>query len=202
MGDTKAINQDPRITYLGVGKPCTEWLSIMGYKPDEVLTWFDGQGFDRKQFTMKLIRYNFEGAECTLAIRNQRRPKNLVGMKFGRLRVFKQERADCYCLCECGNETIVKRRRLIDNYTKSCGCLRKEHWNAYVNGQIHGQPAKRRLLAFNGKTLTVTEWSRQPEVIEKGIKRRQIYTRLNSGWSIERTLTEPNHYLHRTDCTD
>lgn len=43
-----------------------------------------------------------------------------------------------------------------------------------------------RLLTHEGKTMTMTQWGR-----EKGIKRRTLWMRLTSGWSIERALNEP-----------
>lgn len=66
-----------------------------------------------------------------------------VGERFGRLVVL--SRADDYvapngkkhvmwkCLCDCGNETIVDVRQLIQGKTKSCGCLFKDG-----NHKIHG----------------------------------------------------------------
>jgi hypothetical protein len=42
-----------------------------------------------------------------------------------------------------------------------------------------------RLLSFNGKTLTMSQWSRRT-----GIKVGTIWYRLKSGWSDERVLTE------------
>lgn len=54
--------------------------------------------------------------------------KDLTGMKFGRLTVI--ERAESKfgktywkCLCDCGNVTVVRKDRLKNGYTKSCGCL-------------------------------------------------------------------------------
>jgi hypothetical protein len=57
--------------------------------------------------------------------------KNLIGQKFGRLTVIeyagkgltKDRTSRWLCRCDCGNEKIVTRLNLINNYTKSCGCL-------------------------------------------------------------------------------
>lgn len=57
--------------------------------------------------------------------------KDLVGKSFNRLLVIKFLNLDdgesiWLCLCDCGNETPVRRSHLIQNHTKSCGCLSKE----------------------------------------------------------------------------
>lgn len=61
---------------------------------------------------------------------------NLIGQKFGRLTVIKKAGINIaksgfktplwLCECECGNKKIIRQPKLIGNYTKSCGCLRKE----------------------------------------------------------------------------
>lgn len=60
---------------------------------------------------------------------------NLIGKKFGRLTIIEKatnvnkskSKPHGYtaflCLCECGNENIVRSDRLKDGITKSCGCL-------------------------------------------------------------------------------
>ena len=53
------------------------------------------------------------------------------GTRFGRLTVinftFKDD-GDKYCSCECtcGNFVVVREYHLIENITKSCGCLNRE----------------------------------------------------------------------------
>lgn len=61
---------------------------------------------------------------------------NLVGKKFNRLTVV--DRADDYvypdgkriarwlCVCDCGNQCVVRGTALRDESTQSCGCLHKE----------------------------------------------------------------------------
>lgn len=65
-----------------------------------------------------------------------RKRSDFTGKKFGRLTVL--ERAEDYvdkrnrkitrwkCLCECGNETIVRQSGLSNGTTTSCGCFHKE----------------------------------------------------------------------------
>lgn len=58
--------------------------------------------------------------------------KDLSGQKFGRLLVLRlAERIDdsgarSHCRCDCGNLIIVRNSNLIQNSTKSCGCLARE----------------------------------------------------------------------------
>jgi len=43
-----------------------------------------------------------------------------------------------------------------------------------------------RFLEFNGRSQTMAQWAR-----EVGVPYKTVFTRLSSGWSIERALTEP-----------
>lgn len=57
---------------------------------------------------------------------------DLKGKRFGRLLVLdrngiaKNGNIQWLCQCDCGNQTIVDSQSLKRNFTKSCGCLRKE----------------------------------------------------------------------------
>lgn len=64
---------------------------------------------------------------------------DLVGKEIGRLKVENyigsyeattkggtRIRHDYYCSCICGGERIVQRGNLLNERTKSCGCLRKK----------------------------------------------------------------------------
>lgn len=68
--------------------------------------------------------------------------KDLTGQKFGKLTVIKKIGTDkryntlWLCKCECGNDKIVARDKLVVGHTKSCGCARKEH--AIKLNKIHG----------------------------------------------------------------
>lgn len=63
------------------------------------------------------------------------KPKNLKGMKFGKLEVISRAgsnsagKALWRCRCECGNETLVPTYRLTSGQTKSCGCKKYESHN-------------------------------------------------------------------------
>ena len=57
--------------------------------------------------------------------------KNLLGKKFGRLTVVKEDgrfrQMVCWdCICDCGNHINVPSYYLTSGQTKSCGCLQKE----------------------------------------------------------------------------
>lgn len=74
--------------------------------------------------------------------------KDLRGYRFGRLTVIdfakheskrKSDRAKYfYCICDCGNEHVVKGHSLTNGSCKSCGCLQKEaakiYWREKKNG--------------------------------------------------------------------
>ena len=56
--------------------------------------------------------------------------KDLIGKKFGRLAAkFKivGSKAKISCLCDCGQDVVVLKSRLLNGNTKSCGCLQREH---------------------------------------------------------------------------
>ncbi len=57
---------------------------------------------------------------------------DMTGQKFNRLTAIRYDHSDSHgrtfwlCKCDCGGETTVARRDLIDGKVKSCGCLREE----------------------------------------------------------------------------
>ena len=74
------------------------------------------------------------------------------GQVFGRLTVLEESappteytayRGLWYrCLCQCGNEAVVRRSSLVAGDTKSCGCLRREtSRNTSLGRVIHGSIA-------------------------------------------------------------
>ena len=73
--------------------------------------------------------------------------QDLVGRKFGRLKVLEFEAAYVNgwywrCICDCGNITFTSTHKLTSGHTSSCGCLRRE-----TNGQQtlkHGHARKNR----------------------------------------------------------
>lgn len=67
------------------------------------------------------------------------RKYNLIGQKFGKLLVLKEGRttsniAGWLCQCECGNQLILSTSVLVNNITKSCGCVKSK--GEYLINQI------------------------------------------------------------------
>jgi hypothetical protein len=61
--------------------------------------------------------------------------KDLAGRKIDKLLVLKRDfskmgldkhSSHYLCLCDCGNKKIVSRKRLMDKFRKSCGCLHEQ----------------------------------------------------------------------------
>lgn len=65
-----------------------------------------------------------------------------IGQKFNRWLVLNEGDKSGYwlCLCECGTKKMVRFDGLINNGSKSCGCLKLEKWiernTKYKNGEI------------------------------------------------------------------
>ena len=83
--------------------------------------------------------------------------KDLVGQKFGRLKVIRREgstkegRAQWLCKCECGREIVVGGTLLRRGFTKSCGCYRSELMKV----------KRSKYVAYKG------EWITQSQLAEK-----------------------------------
>lgn len=77
---------------------------------------------------------------------------DLIGQKFGRLTVVEHSLRKHYykCICDCGNETIVSFGNLKSGHSKSCGCLRKERLNNYVQKRLykHGRSKTKEFVAW------------------------------------------------------
>jgi hypothetical protein len=77
--------------------------------------------------------------------------EEIINKRFGRLIIIrrvekpkhiKNKFAIYYlCKCDCGNETIICRSRLINGHTKSCGCYKKEKFGVFkdLTGQKFGR---------------------------------------------------------------
>lgn len=108
--------------------------------------------------------------------------QDLTGKKFGKLTVI--SRAEDYikptgkkiiqwdCLCECGNETIVRGEYLKSGHTKSCGCD-KSISHSITHGQTNTRlykiwismkercynPARNNYYLYGGRGITICdEW--------------------------------------------
>lgn len=57
-----------------------------------------------------------------------------------------------------------------------------------TNAEQQNNKRNNRRITYNGETKTVPQWA-----AEIGINPSTIHSRLNSGWSVEKTLTDPLH---------
>ena len=178
-----------RVIFNGQMKSIKDCLELMGYDERMVENYSEMIGSDVKDVTLKLIDYVYNGSQCTYEFKDRRKPKDLTGMRFGRLRVLQKNGRFYICQCDCGNTRTAEGYRLLSHEIRSCGCLRRENQSIFVRCKENGIVNDCRKLSYNGKTMTITEWSRQPEIINLGIKRRNIYSRLRAGWSVQRTLS-------------
>lgn len=79
---------------------------------------------------------------------------------------------------ECKGKLTLDRIDVDKGYNKD---------NCQWATMLHQENNKRnnRLIEFNGKTLTMAQWAR-----DVGIKSNTLFSRLKSGWTVERALTE------------
>ena len=82
--------------------------------------------------------------------------KDLTGQKFGKLVANEKVINNKYgaamwkCICDCGNNVIVKSGSLISGHTKSCGCLRAEILKATQKNNItHGMTNTKIFRTYN-----------------------------------------------------
>lgn len=63
----------------------------------------------------------------------------LIGKKYGLLNVVeKVGREEYKCICDCGNEKIANKYKLLNNHTKSCGCIRGKNRIVDITGIKYG----------------------------------------------------------------
>lgn len=75
---------------------------------------------------------------------------NLLGKKFGRLRVIEPVDSDSphmywKCLCDCGNIVNVRGQNLREGVTKSCGCLRSELSSKRAKKKFGSSPLQKKV---------------------------------------------------------
>lgn len=84
--------------------------------------------------TYKKIVYNIKKKVVTLLVKTRKSypKKDLTGMKFSMLTPVEWLRGGKWkCICDCGNETIVDTRNIMNGHTKSCGCMNYSTKNLY-----------------------------------------------------------------------
>lgn len=79
-------------------------------------------------------RYNFVNS-------GQYKMTNREGEKFNHLTILQELGGDkVLCRCDCGNEKILQKNRVVSGYTKSCGCLPRENKNVLdLTGKVFGK---------------------------------------------------------------
>ena len=74
-----------------------------------------------------------------------RKPQDLTGKTFGRLKVLKRcgykvygkrKKITFLCECSCGNKVEVTSDHLRNGSVRSCGCLKKESRSAFLKNQM------------------------------------------------------------------
>ena len=70
-----------------------------------------------------------------------RHPRDISGLRFGRLIVIGEDRSRYrklwLCECECGRRKLVAKSNLIGGGTRSCGCFAREVVKAAANNLPH-----------------------------------------------------------------
>ena len=97
-----------------------------------------------KEVIVQGSRLTSGGTKSCGHLKKRRIKRDLIGQKFGRLTVIKQDVDNprfWYCECECGNGIIkrVNEQSLLKGATQSCGCLHKEKVRNSLLKDLAGQ---------------------------------------------------------------
>ena len=133
------------------------------------------------------------GGSKSCGCRRKDAKENLMGQKFGRLTVTGEapnsgEATRWVCLCDCGNELIVRSQSLKKGNTKSCGCLRAEMMTTHglidhplysvyqgIKGRCY-QKSNRTYENYGGRGIRMCdEWHNDPSAFIKWAE--------DAGWS-------------------
>ena len=185
-----------RVISVDVGKKtisrrASKWAVDLGYSMSDLKEYFTDINIEFSKGVEKLVRFWYLGIPCTYSIKYRRSPKDITNQKFGRLTVIKMDGIYCKCKCACGNKHTALKSELLRNDVRSCGCGMRDQQEAFRQSMVKGKRLPCRKLTFNGKTLAISEWANQPEVIALGIKRKNIYNRLRRDWPMDTILTTP-----------
>lgn len=101
---------------------------------------------------------------------------NLIGRRFDRLKVLefseiKHNNAYWKCICDCGNTHIASNSSLVNGYTKSCGCLRRETTIKY--NYIHGKCGTKEYWCHISNKRRATKLEQTPDTAN--IQKIQLY---------------------------
>lgn len=89
---------------------------------------------------------------------------------------------------EAGYDETAPRGECTLDRRENNGPYSPENCRWITNTEQQNNKRNNRLITFDGRTQTVPQWS-----METGINQSTIHSRLNNGWSPERTLTEHVH---------
>ena len=105
-------------------------------------------GTEKAVYGQTLLNGQSKSCGCdTKNLISQALKENLVGQRFGRLVVIKEDfsknRVAYKCKCDCGNEIVIQSGNLKSGHTQSCGCrsieMTKERNAAKLLGQTFGK---------------------------------------------------------------
>ena len=129
-----------------------------------------------------------------------KRSEDIIGKKYGRLIVsgidHKSDKNAYYrCRCDCGNDCIVMRSRLLNGETRSCGCLKNEVFKEnYENmREAAGQE--------NGTIVSLFASSKLPFSNRSGIK-GVSYDRERDKWFAQISYKGKRYHLGRFDTAE
>ena len=103
-------------------------------------------------------------------------------------------------VCERWRENFANFLRDMGERPKGCTLDRIDNSRGYEPSNCRwatyeeqaNNTRSNRVLVFNGKTQTMTQWER-----EIGFPKRLIHDRLKRGWTVERALSEPVQEKYR-----
>jgi len=134
-------------------------------------------------------------------LRGNDRPRDLTGMKFGRLTVIRKldekkgARRLWLCSCSCGKQAKVTADALLEGATTSCGCARMESLSQVR--YTYGKAESRLHLADNTSIERIRSALGKPQANNTsghtGVQKR------GDKWVAVITFQKKNHYLGRFD---
>ena len=137
--------------------------------------------------------------------------RDLTNMKFNKLHILERAENDKFnkpqwkCVCECGNEIIVKSQHLINGNTKSCGCLRKinhtkkhnlrntEHYSEWKGMKNRcANPNNTAFKNYGGRGITVCdEWKNDFEAFYNYVSKLPHFNEI--GYTLDRINNDGNY---------
>lgn len=102
---------------------------------------------------------------------------DLVGKRFGRLVVLKKtssitDRARWVCRCDCGTEVIIISGSLLQEKTKSCGCLRAE------KSRFNLEKSTKIWVEYNNERLSALSFVKK----YRKVSFLKVRARVKAGW--------------------